>query len=330
MAWTVYRSTDASAPVLTGEAGKLIAVLDACLVDGYGAKAAAGWTKAFADTNKAAYRQGAASDGALQAYLRVLNDGSTTGGNKEALTASYESMSSVDVGANAIFNSATGGTIRYSTTADTTARAWIVAADSRLFYFFSFTGDTAGYAWGAGFGDIYSYKSADAYRAAHFHSGTANSALLPYFGRLSGTHGATTPHGTVTLARDYLGNVGGELCQKVGNCAFSLPESGHASSYCSFNGILIRPNTPDGAFVMAPVYISDYATDLLPHIRGVMRGIWQGGHRTADVANGDTFSGVGDLSGKTFEIVAIRGVHISSTVYSGYLVLETSDTLPTN
>lgn len=33
----VYRSTDAAAPVLTGTAGTLIALLDACLVNGYGA-----------------------------------------------------------------------------------------------------------------------------------------------------------------------------------------------------------------------------------------------------------------------------------------------------
>ena len=38
---TIYRSTDASAPVLTGEVGKLVDLLDACLVNGYGAKSAA-------------------------------------------------------------------------------------------------------------------------------------------------------------------------------------------------------------------------------------------------------------------------------------------------
>ena len=34
----VYRWDDASAPVLTGEVGKLAALLKACLVTGYGAK----------------------------------------------------------------------------------------------------------------------------------------------------------------------------------------------------------------------------------------------------------------------------------------------------
>ena len=50
MTVTVYRSTDASAPVLTGVAGAMKAVLDACLVNGYGAKAAAGWSAPFSAT----------------------------------------------------------------------------------------------------------------------------------------------------------------------------------------------------------------------------------------------------------------------------------------
>ena len=56
MGVTVYRFDDAGAPTLSAAAGALISVLDACLVNGYGAKPAAGWTKAFSGTNQAAYR----------------------------------------------------------------------------------------------------------------------------------------------------------------------------------------------------------------------------------------------------------------------------------
>ncbi|WP_297486902.1 MULTISPECIES: hypothetical protein [Pseudomonadota] len=38
MTVTIYSSKDASAPALTGIAGSLVAVLDACLVNGYGTK----------------------------------------------------------------------------------------------------------------------------------------------------------------------------------------------------------------------------------------------------------------------------------------------------
>lgn len=67
MPLTVYRATDAGAPVLTRAAGSLIPVLDAVLVNGYGSLAPAGWTKPFAGTNTAAYRMGAGT----QRYMRL-------------------------------------------------------------------------------------------------------------------------------------------------------------------------------------------------------------------------------------------------------------------
>lgn len=51
MAITVYRSDDTSAPALSPSTGNgtYLALLKACLVDGYGAKSAAGWTLEFDD-----------------------------------------------------------------------------------------------------------------------------------------------------------------------------------------------------------------------------------------------------------------------------------------
>ena len=49
----IYKSTDSGAPTLTGQAFSLISLLLACLVDGYGSKAAAGWTKPYTGTNLA-------------------------------------------------------------------------------------------------------------------------------------------------------------------------------------------------------------------------------------------------------------------------------------
>ena len=73
MTVTVYLSTDASAPTLDGNVGSLITVLDAVLVNGYGAKAAAGWTKAFSGTNKAAYRNSPSTGTGL--FWRIQDDG---------------------------------------------------------------------------------------------------------------------------------------------------------------------------------------------------------------------------------------------------------------
>ena len=164
--FTVYRSTDPGAPTMTGEVGKVVALLDACLVNGYTAsitgitrvgtvatvvcgtthnlitgqsvlitgadqadyngtfvvtvvsaavfsytvggtpvtpatgtmtykRLAAGWTKPFVGTNKAAFKQGT---GANDFYVRILDDGSGTGGAKEALARGFETMSDVDTG----------------------------------------------------------------------------------------------------------------------------------------------------------------------------------------------------------------------------------------
>ena len=54
----VYRSTDASAPVLSNTAGAMVAILDACLVDGYGSKAPAGWSRKYASGNNRTYQLG--------------------------------------------------------------------------------------------------------------------------------------------------------------------------------------------------------------------------------------------------------------------------------
>lgn len=86
----VYHSTDSSAPVLSGQVGALIGVLDAILVNGYGSKAAVGWTKAFSGTNMAAYKQSAGSN---QLYLRVDDTNAT-----DARVVGYETMSDVNTG----------------------------------------------------------------------------------------------------------------------------------------------------------------------------------------------------------------------------------------
>ena len=91
-----YSSSDAGAPAVRGNTpGDIINLLTKCLVDGYGAKAGAGWTKPYTGTNVAAFRQGAGSNGM---YLRI-DDTSTEAGNRNARIVGYETMSDVNTGA---------------------------------------------------------------------------------------------------------------------------------------------------------------------------------------------------------------------------------------
>jgi hypothetical protein len=70
----VYRSTDASAPVLTGQVGSLTALLDAVLVNGYGALTAAGWSINQTTTNKRGYKQNLTGSNNTSGMLLYVDD----------------------------------------------------------------------------------------------------------------------------------------------------------------------------------------------------------------------------------------------------------------
>jgi len=78
MGVTVYRSDDSSAPQLTCTQGSFISLLKACLVNGYGSKAAAGWSLHLEDTvnHKAIFRNNSGSGSGR--YWRVCNDARPT------------------------------------------------------------------------------------------------------------------------------------------------------------------------------------------------------------------------------------------------------------
>jgi hypothetical protein len=168
---TAYKSTDASAPQLDGSTnGTLVSVLDACLVNGYGAKAAAGWTKAFSGTNQAVYRMNAVSGAGH--YLHV-NDSSpnTSAVGREARARGWVTSTGLGTGTEAFPTVAqiadtAGPMIRKSVSADAVARAWRVYADDRTFYLFTKSGDFGNIGWnGYGFGEFFSLQGiADLYR----------------------------------------------------------------------------------------------------------------------------------------------------------------------
>jgi len=135
----IYRSTDSGAPTLNGTAGSLIDVLHACLVGSsgiaYAGKPAAGWSEPFTITpTKAVFRNSIASGGS-GCYVRVLDDGSTTGppsgaANQEAYIKTYASMTGIDTGA----DESEQFIIRKSNASGSASRAWTVIADGYTFY----------------------------------------------------------------------------------------------------------------------------------------------------------------------------------------------------
>ena len=126
---TVYRWDDTSAPTLTGENTSLIALLQACLVDGYGSQSAAGWTKPYDDGSgtKAVFRNSSTTGSGM--YLQVDNTVAANYG----LCQAYESMTDVDTGVNPFIESYTGVYMYSSYNTGTEERPWILIADDRYF-----------------------------------------------------------------------------------------------------------------------------------------------------------------------------------------------------
>jgi len=182
--FTIYTSGDSGAPILYGSTGSIILIFDSCLVNGYGTKPGAGWTKPLPNTGSGAFT---ASYGCWQqptgsAMTLFVNDNApnATPLYKEAWATGWESLTDFSASTTTCVGSGSGQfpipaqlltnghvVIRKSVTSDSSSvRSWILAADSSSFYFWAATSDTAGMYYGFGFGDIYSFKtsSVDAYK----------------------------------------------------------------------------------------------------------------------------------------------------------------------
>lgn len=133
MTTRIYKSSDASAPVMNVSAGSLLSVLDACLVTGYGAKTAAGWAKTVIDagTYQAAYTQGVKS-GFAQRLLYVKDD-ATYPGNATAWACSACTVSATPVLTNYFWdqNSTSIGVIAKADQNNGAPAAWMVIANER-------------------------------------------------------------------------------------------------------------------------------------------------------------------------------------------------------
>ncbi|MEN8720463.1 MAG: hypothetical protein ABF296_09405 [Oceanococcaceae bacterium] len=135
----IYKSTDAGAPQLDRSLGSLINVLDACLVNGFGAGPTAtplGWSKAFSATNQAAYQMA----GGSQRFLLVHDDISN---GDVAKVWGYESMSAIDTGVDKwpVFAPSLDGLFWYKNEDAGYNADWQIIGDEAGFYFIRFLTD---------------------------------------------------------------------------------------------------------------------------------------------------------------------------------------------
>ena len=322
--FTVYKSTDTSAPTLSGTVGDLVNLMDKCLVTGYGSKAAAGWAATYSGTNKSALTQGTGSVGML---YRIQDDApGATPGAREARVTGYESMTTVDAGTNPFPTAALGvGGVamvvaRKSTAASATTRAWKVFADARTAYVFMASGDFASFYCALAIGEFYSFVSSDAYRNMIIGQIAEGTPSIVASGDKFGS-----------IIRSSINNTGHFLCRghtgTGGACGFG--KHAHVLGVTGFSGAIPYTNPADGSLILTPVHIHDNTTAPAMGVRGRLRGIYQAPHPVGSFADGDTVTGVGDLSGKTFEV--IKGVFdTDSNLHGGNVFIETSATVEAN
>lgn len=318
---TVYSSADAGGPgQIANAAGALITILDACLVNGYSGKTAAGWTKAYASgTTVGAYKQGA---GTKNRMLRVDDTQATY-----ARIVGYEAMTDINTGTGPFPTAVqvSGGDYLHKHNGAAGTRPWFLIADSKSFYFWTQwdttnTGGTAGMTF---FGEIRSLKAADDYAVM----------LMSSLG--------ATKNGAVNAGGDLCGalsqiaaNIGGHyMPRSYSQDGTSIGVGKHPESFRATYGSAIpnlssysvawmtdffttsAPSPVDGALYIVPLVVHEgtKAVD-----RGFMPGCWPIAHARGSFMPGDTFTAnAGPHAGKTFIILPF---------YGGLFAIETSNT----
>lgn len=364
--FTIYRSTDVGAPVLKGTSGSLVAIFDACLINGYGSQAPAGWTQPIPHESSSHYLVSGSVDGCYQnisgsGMTLYVNDDRPNGSStfREAWATGWETLSSmslsdVGVGSGQFPTPAqlltTGHVvIRKSTSADATARAWMMFADEYTFYFYAETGDGMWYPFW--FGDIYSLKSSgsDLYRCvikgraaentgAGVQPGTAANDSFAAVGFAWSYSSQTTlsrlqdllANGTY-MARTFGGGGTSIACGMLWDAGKSYIVTyggGYSSTQAAYwmVGSLSTPNMPDNALYIEPFYITEQATG---QVRGRFRGIYRLCHYGSIYSTGQILHGAGDYAGKDFMV--IRGFN-ENTWYNWSVVhlIEVTNTVETN
>ena len=339
--FTIYRSTDVGAPVLNGTLGSLITVLDAVLVNGYGSKTAAGWTKPYSSSNNlsASYKQGSGSSGM---YLWVMDGPGGAYPSGSVVLKGFLSMSSANgisgsVGSTNPFPSqgqsgvAFGGVgyLKSEPLGSSITISWIAAVDSKTLYFFSIplTAAVTTFYNGFMFGDIVSYcTGSDPYKCALIAQDNeryiTTAADCYRFPKLQAFASTITAH---YIGGNYLGVAGSYAFGKMIDSVKGGVVTNDAITGIIGNGVLPLPNSADGKLYLSPINILEYnGTNYIT--RGRLRGAWSALHPYGNLSQDGIINNIGPSN---MSILVIRLYYVISAVGGafGTICIETSNTL---
>ena len=303
MAIYVKYSTDVGAPTLSGTTGTLITVLDYCLVT------TAGWTKSLSGTNTATYK----APGGNGMYLGVNDNGTTNayharvrGFEPAAGAVVAPTTAGVTIDANTapfpLDAQNNGGCfVQKSDAANGTARWWGFVGNDRAFYLSIYSGSNYGTFF---FGDFISYKSGDAFNTALIADSTA-STINAHFRSVSFQNTAVNGH---FIARSHT-QLGSSITVSKGYDFSRVSASANLGSSGT-----TYPDAVVGGLLMTPVGLGESSANVA---RGKLPGLYAPLHNRP-LANLDTFTGSGALSGKTF--------YVQNASTDAQYFIETSDT----
>jgi hypothetical protein len=343
---------NASAPTLTGQTGSLVAVLDAVLVNGFSGFTALGWTIAYTATNKRQYAMAASG---TSCQLFIDDSGPGAGGAREARINGFKTGTAIGAGTGQFPStsqiSAPSGAlvVRKSTTADATARVWTIIGDGHTFYMLIETGDQTAplmaYPWM--FGDFFSYSVSDTNNCIIIgrvieNSGASSSGSTSTAGNAYDSFaqiGGTTQGSSTLLSNAFVGHYVASQPNGVGSSVQVGKHSDLAKLGCPGNGQMgyqgswaaggqtdwiaqfTYPNIADGGLYVAPVWVHHNGM-----VRGYLKGLWCP-LQHLPLTHGDTYSGTGNLSGKSILAMTILGIRGATPgINPAQVHIETSDT----
>lgn len=305
--YRILRSSDVGAPVLSGQAGALIGVLDSLLrIGGSGTY----WQKVFTGTNKAVYR----ADNGDRYYLRVDDSNAQYG-----LVRAYATMSDVDTGTSDFPNTTqqTNYAWHKSNTANSTARTYLGIATDRFFLLLINGG------WSGSGQDLYFFgdiKKANA-------SDVGCSVLKAYPGTTMGTSAFVV--GAFTTGNPF--QCGTNYNVAANNSAQMLPFAKSADGTTAAAAGVYSGSQPStnvsfatyGEIMCLPCFVGSLVTGTTGKPRGTIPFVyWTLNYSTdANLAVGDTFS---DADGRTYELAFPNGT-TAATNSTPFVAIMTSD-----
>lgn len=317
--WTEYMSTDGSAPVLDGAVGSMNTVLRAILVNGYGAKPAAGWAEPFATaSNVAMFRP---NGGLLRPYIQV-NDAAVRAApfnnGCECRIRPHELATGLLTVLTNPFPTGNGLIIRKSK--DVNASPWIAYADDRTLIMFIQSGDY-GVAWhGFYIGEYYSLKpTADSYNGIAIGRIVEQILATPTALPAQETLHTLSAVGAVT-AGHFMPRSFTELAQSAVNVG---KHGAGEHSVADMVGLMEWPNPVDGTTNLDNLRIHELITPNFTK-RGRLRGMFHCLHPATAFNHLDTFEGTGANVGKSFRIIK------PTPNWLGMFCIEKSNTVETN